>query len=69
MEEILKTKAAFEAYARSLGVRIRHYHADNGRFTDKDFKQAIQDAGQSISYCGVNVHFQNGRAEKRIRDL
>ena len=38
MEEILKTKAAFEAYARSLSVRIHHYHADNGRFADKDFK-------------------------------
>jgi hypothetical protein len=22
-----------------------------------------------ISYCGVNAHFQNGRAEKKIRDL
>ena len=24
---------------------------------------------QKITYCGVNAHFQNGRAEKRIRDL
>ena len=22
-----------------------------------------------VSYCGVNAHHQNGRAEKRIRDL
>ena len=69
MDETLKAKAAFEAYARSLRVKIRHYHADNGRFTDKDFKTAIEDAGQIISYCGVNAHFQNGRAEKKIRDL
>ena len=44
MDETLKAKAAFEAYARSLGVKIRHYHADNGRFTDKGFKTAIKDA-------------------------
>ena len=24
---------------------------------------------EKMSYCGVNVHFQNGIAEKRIRDL
>jgi len=24
---------------------------------------------QSISYCGVNAHNQNGKMEKRIRDL
>ena len=44
MDETLKAKVAFEAYARSLGVKIRHYHADNGRFTDKGFKTAIKDA-------------------------
>ena len=26
MDETLKTKVAFEAYTRSLGVKIRHYH-------------------------------------------
>ena len=25
--------------------------------------------GQNITYCGVNTHFQNGHAEKAIRDL
>ena len=69
MDETLKAKAAFEVYARSLRVKIRHYHTDNGRFTNKDFKTAIEDAGQTISYCGVNAYFQNGRAKKKIRDL
>jgi hypothetical protein len=26
-------------------------------------------SGQTISFCGVNAHFQNGIAEKMIRDL
>jgi hypothetical protein len=32
--ETLEAKAAFEAYSKSLSVRIQHYHADNGRFAD-----------------------------------
>ena len=29
----------------------------------------MKEKHQSISYCRVNTHWQNGRAEKRIRDL
>lgn len=68
-EETVKAKRAFEAYARSLGVTILHYHADNGRFADNMFLKATADARQSISFCGVNAHHQNSIAEKRIRDL
>ena len=46
-----------------------HYHADNGRFADTLFLRDIDEQRQEISYCGVNAHFQNGVAEKRIRDL
>jgi len=31
-EETLKSKLAFEKFALSHGVHIKHYHADNGRF-------------------------------------
>jgi hypothetical protein len=68
-EETVEAKRAFEAYAKTLNVQIRHYHADNGRFADNLFIKAVKEAGQTISFCGVNAHFQNGRAEKRIRDL
>jgi hypothetical protein len=30
---------------------------------------AVKQKQQTISFCGVNAHFQNGIAEKRIRDL
>ena len=68
-EETLQDKHAFESYATSMGVKILHYHADNGRFSDKLFVNDVENQGQSITYCGVGAHFQNGRAEKRIRDL
>ena len=55
--------------AKDMGVRIHHYHADNGRFTDKGFIQDCQKQHQGITYCRVNAHFQNSIAEKKIWDL
>ena len=55
--------------AEDMGVRIHYYHADNGRFADKGLVQDCQMQRQGLTYCGVNTHFQNGIAEKKIRDL
>jgi hypothetical protein len=41
-EETLKSKLAFEKFAASHGVNIKHYHADNGRFKDKLFSKSIE---------------------------
>jgi transposase InsO family protein len=68
-EETVNAKKAFKTYAATYGVKILHYHADNGRFADKAFRQAISEKGQTISFCGINAHWQNGVAERRIREL
>jgi hypothetical protein len=68
-EETLNAKKAFEAYARSHGVNVRHYLANNGRFAENAWLSHIKAAKQTITFCGVGAHFQNGVAEKRIRDL
>jgi hypothetical protein len=68
-QETLLAKRAFEAYAASFGVVIQNYHADNGRFAERLFLEHAEKHGQTVSLCGVNAHFQNGIAEKRIRDL
>ncbi len=68
-EETVKAKTAFEAFAHSHGIRIQHYHADNGRFADNAFHKSIEEHQQTISFCGVNAHWQNGVAEKCICDL
>ena len=67
--ETVQAKHAFEAFARKHHVQVLHYHADNGRFADNLFMQDVSKQQQTISFCGVNSHFQNGQAEKRIRDL
>ena len=68
-EETVQAKHAFERVAEQRGVKIVHYHADNGRFADNAFIADCNFQRQSLSYCGVNAHFQNGIAERRIRDL
>jgi hypothetical protein len=32
--DTVEAKEAFEAFARNMGVRLQHYHADNSRFAD-----------------------------------
>ena len=67
--ETLAAKCAFETFAAEHGVRIQHYHCDNGCFHDNAFKQACHDARQQLTFCSVNAHFQNGIAERSIHDL
>jgi GAG-pre-integrase domain len=67
--QTLAAKMEFERHATSIGVVIQKYHADNGRFIDNAWTKHLKDSNQSISLCGVNAHHQNGRVEKRIRDL
>ena len=68
-DETVKAKKAFEAFADTHGVIIHHYHADNGRFAETQWLEAVREQGQSISFCGVGAHHQNGIAEKKIRDV
>jgi hypothetical protein len=62
-------KLEFERVCSLHGVKILHYHADNGLFDTKAFRSATENAGQTLSFCGVNAHHQNGRAERRIKDI
>ena len=67
--ETLEAKHAFERFAAEHGVKITHYHCDNGRFADTAFIRSCEESRQKITFCGVNAHFQNGIAERAIRDL
>ena len=67
--ETIEAKETFEHKAREMGVRVEHYHADIGRFADNDFCNHVQRSGQSLTFCGANAHWQNGVAEKAIRDV
>ena len=68
-EETVESKHAFEAYAASHGVRIKKYHADNGAFNTRLFKESVIAAHQQIDFCGVYVHHQNSIAERMIQTI
>ncbi len=51
------------------GVRILHYHCNNGQFADNNFKLACKHSKQRLTFCGFNTHFQNRITEGAIQDL
>ena len=69
MEEMVEAKVAFECYAKTMGVVIQGYHADNGIVKAKGWVDACNAKGQSLMFAAVGAHHTNGKAERRIREL
>ena len=69
LEETLLTKRAYMKVQAQAGCTAKHYHANNGSFSDKGFHQDITNKGQSITFCGVGVHHQNVIIENRNKQL
>ena len=69
LDETLLGKTSFERLANDDGITIKSYRADNGRFADKGFQDAIKDSNQSITFCGVGGHHQNGIVGRKIKEL
>jgi hypothetical protein len=65
LAETLLAKRAYEKVLAQAGCTAKHYHANYGRFSDEGFHQDITDKGQSITFCGVGTHHQNGIIENR----
>lgn len=62
----LQGKHAFEKLSSSMEAPVQAYHADNGRFAEKQFRDDVLAQGQSISFCAVGSHHQNGIIERHI---
>jgi hypothetical protein len=48
-------KRAYEKVLAQAGSTTKHYHADNGCFSDKGVHLDITDKGQFITFCRVLV--------------
>jgi hypothetical protein len=68
-EETVDSKKAFEALAKSHGVFILQYNADNGIFKANLWLETCKALNQTTTCAGVGAHHQNGVAERRIREL
>ena len=69
LDETLLAKTSFEKLANDGGIAIKVYRADNGRFADKGFYDAVQDSNQTITLCAVGGHHQNSIVERKIKEL
>jgi hypothetical protein len=69
IESTLAAKQEFEDKCAEKGVKVEHYHADNGRFADPAWKEDCKLKGQMLTFCGVGAHHQNAIVERKIKDL
>jgi hypothetical protein len=67
--ETITSKCKYEQEARQYGVKVMHYHCDNGTFTARNFVNEVWERGQSISFSGVGAKFQNAVAESAVRTV
>ena len=68
-EETLNANAAYQRFFNNHGIKVCRYHANNKLYSKKSFWGAVADAGQTITYCGVSAHHQNGIETARIKNL
>jgi hypothetical protein len=67
--ETIHSKKAFERTARTFGVQIKKYHADNGVYVSEAFRNDIIACDQQLDLSGVGGQHQNGHAERSIRTV
>lgn len=67
--ETMEAKQAFERKCLAHGIKVKHYHADNGIFRAREWQDDCKKQGQGLTFTGVDSHHENGRAEARIRRL
>ena len=62
-DETLAAKHAYEIMAQSYDINIKSFHTDNGIFAEKLFRDEVTISNQTITFCGVGAHHQNGYVE------
>ena len=69
LEETLNAKRAYEKILSLAGHNVKSYRADNGRFADKGFLESCTKREQTLTFCGVGAHHQNGIVKNRNKQL
>lgn len=69
IESTLAAKQKFEDKCTTKGIKVKHYHANNGQFANPAWKEGCTAKGQKLMFCGVGMHHQNVIIECNIKDL
>jgi hypothetical protein len=67
--ETIIGKRLLERDAKSNGITIKSFQADNGVFASKEFKDDVTRKNQTIHFSGVGAKHQNGTAERTIKTI
>jgi hypothetical protein len=67
--ETLLAKLAFKKLCSKADCSVEHYQADNGQFSDNEFLAACNNLNQTIEFCRVGAHHQNGIVKNRNKQL
>ena len=68
-KETLVAKYSIEREAKTCGISIKAFRKDNGIFKAVVFKADLTNHDQSITYCGVGAHHQNGVIERNMKNM
>ena len=69
VESTLAAKKDFEHRCAVQGVKVKHYHAVNGRFSEPALINECKRCKQDLTFCVVGSHHQNGILEREIKDV
>ena len=67
--ETLVGKRALDRFASQFGVKIKKFRCDNHPFNSQEFLEDLAVNEQTVTYCGVGAHHQNGVAERAIKSV
>jgi hypothetical protein len=67
--ETLLAKLAFKKLCTKANCSVKHYQAENGQFSDNECLAACNNLIQTIEFCGVEAHHQNGIIKNRNKQL
>jgi hypothetical protein len=59
----------FDKGSAKFNVQIKSFRADNAPLNTTEFKNDLENKGQTISLSGVRAHHQNGAAERAIKTI
>ena len=59
-ESTVVAKKEFEHRCAIQGVKVKHYHADNGIFVEPAWIKECKRCKQDLPFCEVGAHHQNG---------